>query len=84
MSKLVARMNTMAPPSVAYQKQYAYDAGGNVIYEGWAAPGIATAAPLWAIKRYTYSGSNVVAEQWAGGNACEAYIWDDRSSLNYS
>lgn len=72
-----------APPEFALQKAYAYD-GDNMVYEGWAAPGVATSASGWAIRKNTYSGSNVVATQWAGGNGAFANIWDNRASLSYS
>jgi hypothetical protein len=72
-----------APTASPRVKMYAYDGGNNLIYEGWARPGSSTAAPVWAIKKYSYTGSNLTKEEWAPGNSSESKIWDNRASLTY-
>lgn len=69
-----------APPGLALQKLYDYDVGGNLIYEGWAPCGIATAAAAWAIRKNTMSGSNLAATQWADGNTNMDNVWDNRAT----
>ena len=72
------------PPPIALQKQFDYDGSGNLIYEGWAAPGLATSAAVWAIKQNTYSGANLTAVKWAVGDSAFTNIWDNRAGLSYS
>lgn len=61
-----------------------YDASSNLIYHGRAAPGTASSAALWQIKRFTYTGSNLTAIEFANGSAAFGAIWDNRASLTYS
>ena len=72
------------PPYEAIQKAYAYDANNNLIYEGWAMPGIATSASSWAIKKNVFNGANLVQEMWANGDTNMDNIWDNRGSLVYA
>lgn len=71
------------PPSKALQKAYDYDESNNLIYEGWALPAKDTSDLVWCIKKYTYDGSNLTAEQWANGNTDFVNSWDDRASGTY-
>lgn len=57
-----------------------YDGSDNLIYEGKAEAGTATSSNGWLIRKYTWSGSNVTARQWAPFNS----VWDDRASLSYT
>ena len=62
----------------------AYDGSDNIEYVGNAKPGAATSESVWRIKKLTYSGSNVLTLQWAGGSPAYTAIWDSRASLVYS
>lgn len=56
---------------------------GTTIYIGKAALGVATASPVWQIKRITFTGSQIIT-QWADGDANYNNTWDDRASYTYS
>jgi hypothetical protein len=43
-----------------------------------------SSAPVWAIKKLTYSGTDPVAAQWAEGVSSETQIYDNRASLAYA
>lgn len=72
-----------APPQDAFDIRYDYDGSNNLIYEGWAAPGSLTTDAVWAIRKMTYTGTNVVLKQWANGNTAQANVWNNRASLTY-
>lgn len=58
------------------------EASATITYVGEAAPGSATAAAVWRIKRIdTTSGVSI---KWAGGTAEYDKVWDNRASLSYS
>lgn len=57
------------------------DSGSTYTYFGFAAPGSATSAARWKIKRLTQA-TNVF--QLADGNDQYDNIWDNRASLSYS
>ena len=62
-----------------------YDGGANPIYMGRAAPGTATSAAAWQIRKLTYDGSdNVIAIQFADGTNDYDQVWDNRAGLSYS
>jgi YD repeat-containing protein len=62
-----------------------YDAGGNPIYVGKAAPGTATSAAAWQIRKIAYDLSgNPTAVLWAEGSDGFAYVWDGRAGYTYS
>lgn len=66
-------------------KRLEYDASGNVIYYGKAAPGTPASTPLWAIMKLAYDASgNLVSVLWPGGSSGNDYVWDDRASYAYS
>ncbi len=76
-----------APPKTPYTKRFDYDGSGNLIYEGfaWAAGNFATSVANWAVKKYTYNGSNqLTLVQWANGASTQNNIWDNRAALSYS
>jgi hypothetical protein len=58
------------------------EATPNTIYKGYAIPGSATNAAVWAIERVTISG-DVTVTKWAAGNKNFDKVWDNRSSLTY-
>ena len=61
-----------------------YDGGSYVVYLGYAAPGTATSASAWQIRKYTYSGSNVTSCDFASGTNEYDKVWDDRATYSYS
>ena len=72
-------------PVVANVRRFAYDASGNLEYEGWAVPGSATSDGVWCIRKHTYDASNrVTLSQYADGNTAFDNVWDDRATLTYS
>ena len=70
--------------SVSLKQRIAYTAGGLTEYVGEAAPGTATSAAGWRIKKLTYSGSSVTQIDYADGNANFDNIWDNRATYTYS
>lgn len=54
------------------------------LYVGKAAPGSASSAAVWQVKKLAYSGTNVTQVDWADGNDSFDNIWDNRASLAYS
>jgi hypothetical protein len=65
-------------------KKFEYS-GGNLIYEGMAAPGSATSDAVWRIRKFTYDGSNNVTDiQFAGGKSAFNQVWDDHAAASYS
>jgi hypothetical protein len=58
----------------------------DLIYRGEAAPGTATSAALWRIRRLDIDNASKgdVATTWADGNANFDNVWDNRASLTYS
>lgn len=56
-------------------------ASSTVTYIGKAAPGVATSAASWAIKKI--DSSSGVDITWAA-SGLSTQVWDDRASLSYS
>ena len=56
-------------------------------YEGFTLPGLGQrgSEAVWAIRKFTYTGANVIAdtELWAEGVADYARIWNDRATYTY-
>lgn len=67
-----------------YTQLIEYDGSNNPLYHGKTVPGTATSTAAWQIKRYTYTGSNLTAVQYANGTAAFGAAWDSRGSLSYS
>jgi hypothetical protein len=61
-----------------------YDGANNLIYFGRAAPGSAKSDPVWQILKFTYAGTNVTDQQYAGGSNLFTHVWDNRAALSYS
>ena len=63
----------------------AYDASGNVLYEGWADPGTASSAATWIIAKHTYDANNrITLTEWAGTpTASFTATWDNRTTETY-
>jgi len=55
-----------------------------MVYQGEATPGTGMGEAKWRIRRYTYSGANPVAIDWADGVNTFNKIWNDRYSYSYS
>ena len=57
------------------------------IYEGFTLPGLGQQGgnPVWAIRKFTYTGNNVIAdtELWAEGEADYSRIWNSRTTYTY-
>lgn len=83
MSLFITQYDT---PVVANVRRFAYDASGNLEYEGWAAlPGSLTSAAVWCIRKHTYDASNrLTLSQYADGNTAFDNVWDDRATLTYA
>lgn len=63
---------------------FAYNESGMIEYSGKASPGSSKGATLWQIKKYVYSGTNVVDILFADGNTNFDNEWDERENLEYS
>lgn len=77
---------TENPLAEATTKRCAFDASGNLIYEGWSYSSVnaSTSDAAWAIRKHTYdSDDQLVLSQWADGNWNSDNIWDNRASLSY-
>lgn len=61
-------------------------ASDTVTYIGWAAPGTATSAASWRVKRITESslGSGDYEMVFADGDSDFDNVWDNRASLSYA
>jgi len=90
MPKLPGEMSVYAREQ-GYTEQYAYvasgDGAGQIEYQGWAAPGTATSAGGWRIRKLTYDSSSRMSKiEWAGGrdDFSADNAWNNRASLSYS
>lgn len=65
--------------------QLDYDGGTNPVYLGIAAPGSATSASTWQVRKLTFDGNNNITKmEYADGSPEFDQVWDDRASLSYS
>lgn len=55
-----------------------------ISYVGYAAPGTATSAAAWQIKRLTTAADGGIDVEVADGNLNFDNVWDNRASLTYS
>lgn len=62
-----------------------YDSVSDTLaYVGKHAPGTATSAAVWQIKRLTFDAAGDVITEVADGDLDFDNVWDDRASLTYS
>lgn len=66
-----------------YEPSVIDESNANLVYEGYAAPGSQTSAPVWAVLKITNS-KGVLTHEWAGGNKSFNKVWDDRATLIFS
>lgn len=66
-----------------YEPAIIDQSNANVVYEGFAAPGLKTSEPVWAILKVT-NAKGVLSYKWSGGNKNFDKIWDNRKTLLYS
>lgn len=57
------------------------DVGSGVTYVGEAAPGAATSASVWRVRRVTSTEDTIL--EWADGDSAFDNVWDNRASLTY-
>jgi hypothetical protein len=72
-------------PIIEATLQRAFDvfvSSPTIIYVGYAALGVPTAAAAWRIKRITFAGGNPTTLQWSGTTFTA--VWDDRTIIPYS
>lgn len=73
-----------APP---YQQIMDFVGGDDIVYIGWATPGVATSEAKWKIRKLIYTttpsgGQQVSQIQYMNGDVGFTQIWDNRVSLN--
>lgn len=66
-----------------YQPKLVDESNANVVYNGFALPGAAVDAAVWAIQKVTKT-NGVYSYQWAGGTKAFDKIWNNRKALIYS
>jgi hypothetical protein len=66
-----------------YQPKLVDESNSNVVYNGFAVPGAAVDAAVWAIQKVTKT-NGVYSYQWAGGTKAFDKIWNNRKVLVYS
>lgn len=83
--------NYIAPDGVTWERytgtdpSYALqidDVSATLSYIGKAAPGSATSAAVWQIKKVDTTSGTIIT--WASGSSNFNQIWDNRASLSYS
>ena len=57
---------------------------GQIIYKGLARPGTSESAAKWQIAKFTYSGTDITAINWASGSSEFAFAWSGRAGYTYS
>jgi hypothetical protein len=72
-----------------YKQRIAYNGSSLAEYIGYARPGPGTASPgtaspIWRLCKLTYSGTNVIAIDWANGNQNYDKVWDSRTGYTYN
>ena len=65
-----------------YQSRFEYS-GGLVVYAGYAPPTAAETDPMWIIKKYVYSGTDVVKIVLADASNSFDKKWSSRTSYSY-
>lgn len=67
-------------------ERFAYNASGFVEYHGVAKIGSAEGDQVWAIKKFGYTGSNVISVKWGSGSGAFMHSWTNHAdaSITYS
>ena len=79
---LQAKVNSIEDKT-PYQPKLVDESNANVVYNGFALPGSAVDAPVWAVQKVTKT-NGVYSYQWAGGNKDFDKVWNNRKVLIYS
>ncbi len=79
---LQAKINSLDDKTF-YQPKLVDESNANVIYNGFALPGSAVDAPVWAVQKVTKT-NGVYSYLWAGGNRNFDKVWNNRKALIYS
>ncbi|MGE0569229.1 MAG: hypothetical protein AB7O73_14920 [Bacteroidia bacterium] len=66
-----------------FQPSLVDEGNANVVYNGFALPGSAVDAAVWAIQKVSKA-NGVYSYKWAGGTKSFDKIWNNRSALIYS
>jgi len=70
--------------SKTYKQFMSYNVDGMVEYIGLALPSSLSSESRWSIRKLTYSGTNLIEINFAGGSNEMVFIWDNRSNYSYS
>ena len=81
-SALQTKVNSIEDKT-PYQPKLVDESNANVVYNGFALPGAAVDAAVWAIQKVTKT-NGVYSYQWAGGTKAFDKIWNNRKALIYS
>jgi len=65
-------------------QRIAYTSDGLPEYVGYARPGTAEGVAYWQIKKFVYSGTNVIQVLWCDGNAKFDNVWTGYATHTYS
>ena len=65
-----------------YQSRFEYSSG-LVLYAGYAPASVGESDPSWVIKKYSYSGTEVVKATFADGSSSFDKKWSSRTSYSY-
>ena len=68
--------------NLQYQARFEYSTG-QVLYAGYAPATAAESDPMWVIKKYVYSGTDVVKIVFADDSSNFNKIWSNRTSYTY-
>lgn len=79
---LQAKVNSLDDKTF-FQPKLVDESNPNAVYNGFAVPGSAVDAPVWAIQKVTKT-NGVYSYQWAVGNRNFDKIWNNRKALIYS
>ncbi len=74
--------NTVMIDGAEVTRRLDYD-GANLVYLGVAPIGASEDDPYWQIQKFFYSGSNLLKNLWADGDAQLDNIWTERATLTY-
>jgi len=75
--ELWAKRITDIPTNMQMRAEYT---GGNLIYLGYAAHGVSTAASGWLLQKYTYDASGNATMREI---AADCYAWANRATVSY-